>query len=476
MTETAHAQLGQLLRQTGPKAAVWLIHGEEMLVEKSVRQVRDALLGDADPGLHYEVVDGLAENIPDLLETLNTFSLLGGVKLVHFKEAGIFDARGRQAQLASRIQQAWQGDQSTKAARALWSLLGQAGIDPGQDGTARDIREPAVVSLVESLGAEAVDAMLRIGRQQGWTNAVKDDQVEVLRTAIEKGFPSGHLLVISASSKVAKNLKFYKTAAKAGVVVDCGVPQSERRADKQARETLLRQALQEMLDAAGKRVAPGLFDRLAQLTGFDLRTFTDNIAKLIAYCGPRPEITAEDIQAVLKRTKQDPIFELTNAVADRNLVDALFYLDSLLATAFHPLQMLAALTNQIRKLLVAKDFCESDPGRVWSAGMPYHQFQQQVMPVIQAYDEQVVARSREWSAAHPSIPAKEVTDLRLVTNPNNAYPVFQTLLKCVKFTRGELVRGLTLLRGADVGMKTSAQDPVLILKKAVGDICRLPRG
>ena len=106
MTEIAHGQLSQFIRSPEAEQAGWLIHGDEMLVDRCSRQVSDALLGDADRSLHYDVVDGLAENIPDLLEKLNTFSLLGGPKLVHFKDAGIFDAKGKQARLISRITQA----------------------------------------------------------------------------------------------------------------------------------------------------------------------------------------------------------------------------------------------------------------------------------------------------------------------------------------------------------------------------------
>ncbi len=472
MTEIAHGQLAQFLQNQEVKPAAWLIHGEEMLVEKCGRQVADVLLGDAERDLCYEAVDGLAENIPDLLEKLNTFSLMGGPKLVHFKDAGIFDVKGKQARLVTRIEQAWQGGQPGKAAKAFFSLSVHLGLDTTETSRSSDLRTPGLETLIETLGAKTVDALLQHCREQGWSTDREDDQVEVLRSAIEKGFPSSHLLIITASGKVPKNLKFYKTMADSGAVVDCSVPQSERRADKQAREQILRQAMEELLRAAGKRLGPGLFDRLCQLTGFDLRIFTRNIEKLIDYTGQRAQITDEDIQAVLQRTKLDPIFELTNAVADRNPIQALFYLDSLLAADFHPLQILAALANQIRKLLVAKDFSESASGRVWSAGMSYPQFQQSVLPAVQTFDEQVANQVRVWIPDGPALKIKEPTDMRLAPNPKNAYPVFQTLLKSAKYSREELEQAIALLSQADLRIKSSGQSPELIIKKVVGDICR----
>ena len=472
MTEIVHDQLSQSLPGKEEKQSAWLIHGEEMLVEKCCRQVSDHLLGDADRNLHYEVVDGLPENVPDLLEKLNTFSLIGGLKLVHYKDASLFDTRSKQARLVDRIQKAWQADQRQKAAKAFFSLCLQVGADPARDMKARDMKAPGIEPLTTALGSEAVDTLLQVCREQGWTASQGGDPVEVLRGAIEKGFPSGHLLIISVAGKVPKKLKFYKTIANHGVVVDCSVPQSERRADKQAREQILRRVMEEMLGTAEKRLGPGLFDRLCQLTGFDLRIFTRNIEKLIDYTGPRDEITTRDVQAVLQRTKQDPIYELTNAVADRNPVQALFYLDSLLAADFHPLQLMAALANQIRKLLVAKDFSQSEHGRSWSAALLYPQFQQTVLPDIQAFDEQTAAQARSWAAEQATFKPKEAGDLRLAAKGGSAYPVFQTLLKSAKYSLRELERAMQLLGRADLAMKTSAQDPVLILKKVVEDICR----
>jgi DNA polymerase-3 subunit delta len=307
----------------------------------------------------------------------------------------------------------------------------------------------------------------------GWPAVSGEDHMAVLQQAIEKGFPSGHSLIITAGSRVPKNSKFYKAVDKCGVVVDCNVPQGERRADKMAQETVLKQTLQELIQGTGKRLAPRLFEKLCQLTGFDLRIFAQNVQKLIDYTGSRQDITGADIQATLQRTKTDPIYELTNAFADRNLIQALFFAESLLSSDFHPLQLLAALANQLRKLLVAKDFAESGFGRVWKAGMGYPQFQQTVMPAIQAYDEATGKQVAGWQGHQDSEKVKnEASDLRLAPSPKNAYPVFQTLLKSERYTRQDIINGLILLNEADVRMKSSGQDAALIIKKAIADICR----
>lgn len=399
-----HHQVADFLAQPsgGRKSAAYLIHGHQVLVEQCLHALIDHLLGGASKAVNCEVMDGLAENVADALEHLNTYALLGGPKILVFKDAKLFEA-----------------------------------------------------------------------------GAAADDALATLEQAIEKGFPAGHALVITVHAKVPGNRKLYKAIQSVGTVVDCHVPAGERRADKSAQEAVLRRMLETALQKAGKRTYPGLFAGLYQLTGFDPATFRDNIEKLIDYCGRRTEITAADLSAVIRRTKSDPLFELTNAVADRNLAAALFFVDALLAADWHPLQLVSALANQIRKLLVARDFSDSEHGRSWNPGMGFPQFQQRVLPAIQAYDTQIAEQVR--GAVHAaSIPAdadkrsgkdKGVSELALASNPANAYPVFQTLVKSGNYQRTELMDALEWLSEADLRLKSTGQDGAMVIRTAVMTIC-----
>ncbi|MBI5896971.1 MAG: DNA polymerase III subunit delta, partial [Desulfobacterales bacterium] len=203
----------------------------------------------------------------------------------------------------------------------------------------------------------------------------------------------------------------------------------------------------------------------------------DNIDKLIDYSGPRLEISAADLEAVLQRTKSDPVYELTNAVADRNVVSALFYLDTLLRAEWHPLQMLSALANQMRRLIVAKDFILSEHGRAWRAGMPYPQFQNTVLPAIQSYDALIAAQTSAWQAPDAQEDKgrkgskRESLDLALASNPGNAYPIFQTLLKADNFGRKELANAMVRLSQTDLRLKSSGQDAAMVMKNLIMAIC-----
>ena len=478
MAEINHNQLADHLKKDSGASlpSVFLIHGQEMLVEQAAEVLVEKLLDGASRDLCCETVDGSVEKITDVLARLNTFSLLGGPKIVVLRQTRLFEPRGSHQRLVEQIVEAGNNEDLHQAAKSLIGLCGHLEIDP-EALLQSDSRPEQLTMLYENLSPGDVVKMVRYALEQGWRPTGADDQAESLLQAVAKGFAERHHLVITVAVKVPKNLKIFKSLRDHGWIIDCSVPLGERRSDRLAQEGVLRQALETSLAAAGKRLQTGLFDTLCRLTGFDLRTFVQNLEKLIDYTGERTEITADDVHKVLRRTKSDPIFELTSAVADRNTVQSVFFAHTLLKSNWYPLQILSALVNQIRRLLVAKDFATSDQGKSWAAGMSYQQFQRSVMPAVQAFDNHIRETAAKWQSsigedAKPKTGgSKAGTDITLAANPNNPYPVYQTLLKSEKYTRQELVNAMILLSRTDMRLKSTGQDAGLVLKKTIMDIC-----
>jgi DNA polymerase-3 subunit delta len=478
MTEVLQSQLADAIQKAASDAlpGIFLVHGQEMLVEQAVESLVVKLLDGASRDLGCDTVEGLVEKVPDILAQMNTFSMMAGCKVVIFKEAKLFEGRANHQRFAEQIIEAWDGEDLERAARSLLDLCGQLAIEPEQVAGASPEIEPWR-QLHESLGVQGLDKVVQFAIARGWRSTGGDYDQETLLTAIEKGFAEHHHLIITVNAKVPKNLKLYKSIRDHGWIIDCNVPMGERRADRMAQESVLRQALETILAPTGKHLQAGAFDILCRLTGFDLRTFVQNVEKLIDFTGPRTSITIEDVQTLLRRTKSDPIFELTNAVADRNLNQALFFLHTLLGGRLYPLQILTALANQFRKLLVAKSFALSQQGKCWSAGMAYAKFQSGVMPAIAEFDRRIREISLGWQVSADEAKnskagqPKTGHDVVLAPNAGNPYPVYQTLLKSEKYTQQELLTAMALLNQADVRLKSSGQDAALVLNKAVMDIC-----
>ncbi|MDA8139679.1 MAG: hypothetical protein M0036_13595 [Desulfobacteraceae bacterium] len=479
MPEVTHSQLGALLekRDALNGRIVFLIQGEAMLVAQCAGPIIDQLLAGTSRELGVEVVQGSAENIPDALEQLNTYTLMADVKVVWFKEARLFETTGNHQRAVDQIQQAVEADDLERAAKGMLSLCAKLGVDLPEAGSSTFPAE--LQSIQQALGEDGLRRLINLCQERGWRAAATADYVQALELAIEKGFPNHHFLVITTSERIPKNRKLYKTIQTHGLVVDCHVPLGERKADKMAQEEVLRHIWEASLQKARKRMQPSLFNQLIQLTGFDPATFRDNLEKLIDYVGGRSEISAKDIEQVLQRTKIDPIYELTNAVADRDAPTALFFLDTLLRADFHPLQILSALANQMRKLMVAKDFVMGPHGRAWRPSMPYPQFQNMVMPGIQTFDSELRRQMSLWqqepnateSKKGKKVESKENIELALAPNPGNAYPVYQTISKSDRFSAEELVQFMVNLSDADMRLKTSGQDATLLIKRLVMTIC-----
>jgi DNA polymerase-3 subunit delta len=148
----------------------------------------------------------------------------------------------------------------------------------------------------------------------------------------------------------------------------------------------------------------------------------------------------------------------------------------------HPLQILAAMTNQIRKLLMAKDFVESPHGSQWQTGARYDFFKSRISPAIQNYDRTLLEHLEGWegllAVASDDMTerakkksSKIRTDLMILKNPQNPYPVYQLLLKSDRFAKSELLSAVEHLHQADLKLKRSGQRPQLILEEFILKLC-----
>jgi len=475
MTQIGYHDFGAHLEKAGAKAApAYLILGEEMLCKSALDALVAALIPPDQRAVSYDPMEGSAENVATAVEKLNTYGLLTSTKLVALTEASFLESKQDSAKMLAKAKQAAEEGDWSKAARHFAALMGL--LDLGWEDLDEAGRRKAL--KIEDAG-DSDDAWLSrlidYCRSQNLAPAKGADSLGLLLAAIEKGFPKGHHLAITADA-VDRRQRLFKLIDEHGVVVDCAVPRGERRADRMVQAQVLKDQAQALLKAGGKQLAPDAYQKLVELTGFDLRTFAQNLEKLIAYTGQRTTITAADVEALLERTKKDPLFELTGALAERNLENALFFLNSLLSEGYHPLQILAALVNQVRRLLVIKGFCQSPAGGGWHPNCLYDAFQARVLPAVEQWDRQLLEELEQWEAmtkpAAKKSAKKPVTDLVIAKNPKSAYPVYQLFTRAQHFTMAELTKALADLKEADLALKSSGQPGSIVLEMALMGICR----
>jgi DNA polymerase-3 subunit delta len=469
-----------------PWSPLFLLYGEEVLYKKVLDRLLQTLLGDASRTVNYEPLEGLNENVPAALAAINTYSLMAEPKVVALTDARVFLSRQNEERLWQQAYDAARGDNLAKAARCLRDGLSlhrlqwediegladwQSLLGPSPGGDDWDWARPVVAYC----------------REKGLDIPQASDPAQMLEDAVVKSFPAGNHLIIT-TPWIDKRRRLFKALDQNGVVIDCSVPAGERQADRAAQAVVLESTVDDILGRHQKQMGREARQALYALTGFDLRTVAANVEKLVNFSGERVEISREDVRRSLARTRRDPLYEFTDAVTDRDLGKSLFYLQSLMDSGEfdHPLPLLAAVTNQVRKLMVAKDFTRSSLGRGWHPGCSYPQFQQQVVPAIKAYDAQLLEELEQWrDALQPAETAKGKTkrrkkskvtsDLPLMGRARSPYPVFRTLAKTERFTRRELHSALAAVSRADRRLKRSGIGGRLILEQVIFGICR-PEG
>ncbi|MBF0573307.1 MAG: DNA polymerase III subunit delta, partial [Desulfamplus sp.] len=351
---------------------------------------------------------------------------------------------------------------------------------------------------------------------QGFLN----HDLENLKNLIERGFPENNYLVITALN-ADKRRNLFNTIKTSGIAIDCSVAQGSGKTDKEEQTELLRLTMKMVLDKAGKGIDGDAFQALVEMTGFDPAALNDNLERLTSFIGNKNTITVEDVYKVVKRSRKDPIFELTNAVAQKNLELSIFYYKSLCDNGFHPLQLLAAIVNQIRRIFVVKIFVETEMQKgnsCWRQGnQNYQHFTANTMPFITKADEELDKIIAKWGeelksretqdklesnldddyesesddeelSFKPTKASKrkkkdepdkksgankgKTTDLAIASNPKNTYPIFQTFLRSDKFKLSELANIMAELSEMDYKFKSSSDgDPFIILEEMIIRIC-----
>ncbi|RLC06326.1 MAG: hypothetical protein DRI57_26935 [Deltaproteobacteria bacterium] len=485
MSDINYKYLEGHLAETGKAglSPVCLIYGEDVLCKSAFDTLLNTLLPPSERSLNYEPVDN--DNVYDAIERANTFSLLSGTKVVALLDSRIFYSKQEASRFLEKARTAYDDKEMKKAAKYVTGLLGSSGLSLEDVGDEAKRRKNLKLSSDLLADAKWLDEIIRYCSDNGISVPAAKDSASDLQEAIEKGFPDGNHLIIT-TDLADKRRTLFKAISKAGMVVDCSVPKGNRREDKMARDLVLNERMKAILGRSGKIMDRGAYQAMCEMIGFDLRTFSNNLEKLVSYVGSRKKITAEDVASVLKRTKQEPIYELTSAISERNVEDALFFLDALLGAGFFPLQVLGAIINQIRKVLLVKGFVESREGKVWKPWLSYQQFQARVMPAVQEYDKGLLSQLETWDAMLSKADdegdgkkkkkgrkkkSKPATDVLIAKNPRSVYPVYLMLQKSEKFTTPGLLEAMEKLSQADLRLKTTGQNPKIILEDAIFHIC-----
>jgi DNA polymerase-3 subunit delta len=108
----------------------------------------------------------------------------------------------------------------------------------------------------------------------------------------------------------------------------------------------------------GVSIAPEAKKLLADFIGNNLRLLANELDKLATYVGKGATIQVDDVRQLSAQVQEARIFDLTDALAQRNRQQALNILHDLLSDGEPPLKLLSTITTQVRSLLLVKELAQ----------------------------------------------------------------------------------------------------------------------
>lgn len=175
-----------------------------------------------------------------------------------------------------------------------------------------------------------------------------DDFVSENRTALEKYLekPSKKSLLVLDVGSFPKTTKLFKAVDKLGLLIECIELQG---AD------LTRWIQATVKERSGKQITRDAAMLLPELAGTHLGLLKQEIDKVAAYAGERPQIDSEDVRKVVGGWKAETTWVMLDALRDGNLGFALTNLDKLLNSGEHPIKLLGGIAFNFRKLAIATE-------------------------------------------------------------------------------------------------------------------------
>ena len=162
--------------------------------------------------------------------------------------------------------------------------------------------------------------------------------LDLLSGYVQDPVPSTCL--IFQGEKIDQRKKFFVDLKKNGTLVEY----------KRPYENQLGPFIREEAATHGKRMEPAATEILAYFVGNNLQDLASQVEKVAMYVGEREIIRVDDVKAVACDTKVDSVFDLANALGEKNLGRALRSLQTLLRDGEAPLMVLAMVTRHFRQL------------------------------------------------------------------------------------------------------------------------------
>lgn len=157
--------------------------------------------------------------------------------------------------------------------------------------------------------------------------------------------PNETTYFIFTESEIDKRSKLFKTVSSRGYAAEFAIQD----------ENTLKRWVAGVLAKDNKKISESTVQLLLSKTGTDMDNIQSELEKLICYCMERDVVTSEDVETICTTRISNHIFDMINAIADRQQKRALELYYDLLALKEPPMRILFLIARQCNMLLQAKE-------------------------------------------------------------------------------------------------------------------------
>jgi DNA polymerase-3 subunit delta len=161
--------------------------------------------------------------------------------------------------------------------------------------------------------------------------------------------PETTVLIVLVDEELTSSSPLLKAAEEHGRVIQYTLPKG----------VALESWISKRAASIGVKITSEAVTMLANFIGNQLRLLANELDKLATYVGPGATITIEEVRQLSAQVQEARIFDLTDALAQRNRKKALDLLHDLLADGEPPLKLISTITSQVRSLLLVKELAEN---------------------------------------------------------------------------------------------------------------------
>ncbi len=446
--------------KAGKTVPCYLLYGdEEFRIQDAVEKITSALIpDDRDRELNLFAMDGAHEDVDTICESLITPPLLPGRKVLIIRETRLFQSKNLLTPLINQIQEHLEHNPARAAASFMQFLaITELQLDDLREGGWRKIDDDTWQKIVpdeEGKGREAwlpkaIDLCVSRGLMQTKKRSEETDRLEGVLTG---GMPEGNHLIMTAET-VDRRKKIFKTVSNVGKILSFVKITGSGWQKEKERKQAVQQLSSKLLHEAGKKISDEAWIAIGKKTGYDLRESMAAIEKLITYVGEEMVIKPEDVEAVIGRTQEERGYELTGAMAERDLRKALKSLHELFDQGEPEQKIFSMVAKHIRILIRAKLLIASGQLDSFKPGMNFPRFQNVVYPTITKVAGEYGPEGIALLAA------------------NKPYPVYLALMNAGHFSQNELIGYLEKLLEIDLALKTTGKNPRIMLERLMIDVC-----